>query len=95
MYVLTLPLIFIRQIGHVLRREAQSSQVTKWPHGKRTVLISLSMHILQNWDSLNPWICFSNNCWDSFKFLFSSSIISSRPKACWKLRFLQVIQAVY
>lgn len=47
MQVSTVLVIGSRQTGHVLQRGAQSWHVTRWPHGKNTVLTEWSMQILQ------------------------------------------------
>ena len=44
--VFTVPRITLRQIGQSDRDFAHASQQTKWPHGRKTVLVSRSMHTL-------------------------------------------------
>ena len=51
MYVRTVPRIAFRQIGHSLSVGAQSSQQTRWLHGRNNVEMSLSMHTLHSIES--------------------------------------------
>lgn len=51
--VLTVALISLRQTGQSANEWAQWTQVTRWPHGKNTTDISLSIHILQSLASFN------------------------------------------
>jgi len=51
--VLTVPLMYFRQIGHFRMAGAQSLQHTIWPHGRNAMDASKSRQTLQRRWSLN------------------------------------------
>lgn len=46
MYALIVPLTRTRHIGHLFVAGPQSAQVTRWPHGMKTIPTVLSRHTL-------------------------------------------------
>lgn len=60
--VFTVPLIKVRQSGQSLTLGEQTSQQIRWPQGRKTVLISLSMHTLQRRASLRRAFSSINSC---------------------------------
>ena len=61
MYVFTVPWMACLQYGQSLKEGAHLTQHIKWPQGKKTTPISLSMHILQVLASFSLWFSCSSS----------------------------------
>ena len=61
MYVFTVPWIDCLQYGQSLKDGAHLTQQMKWPQGRNTTPIWLSMQILQVWASFSLWFSCSRS----------------------------------
>ena len=77
MYVFTVPWIDCLQYGQSLKDGAHLTQQMKWPQGRNTTPIWLSMQILQVWASFSLWF----SCSRSMGFLEASATCALTPRA--------------